>query len=116
MNDFSFELEQIEDRKTWVVKLQGRWVDESTGSGMIEELDKLVKRGHSNFIFDMEKLEYLNSSGLNTLVNQLTKSRSVGGDVVLTNLSEKVKNLFIVTKLNTVFTVAESQQEALENF
>jgi anti-sigma B factor antagonist len=57
-------------------------------------------------------MDYMNSSGLNVLVNILTKARSHSGEVVVSNVSGKVKELFLITKLNTLFQVTESLEEA----
>jgi len=46
------------------------------------------------------------------LVNILTKARSHSGEVVISNVSGKVKELFLITKLNTLFQVTESLEEA----
>ena len=115
-SSFSYNIESIAGKNLNEVKLSGRLMDEMSGKLMVEELNTYLDQGKFNFIMNLKELEYINSSGLNNLVNLLTKSRSKGGDVILSNLSDKVKNLFIVTKLNTVFTVTESDQEALECF
>jgi len=48
------------------------------------------------------------------LINILTKSRNSGGEAIITNVPEKINNLIITTKLNTVFAVTKSIEEALE--
>jgi anti-anti-sigma regulatory factor len=50
------------------------------------------------------------------LINILTRSRNVGGEVVVTQLSDKAKQLLVVTKLNTVFNVTETEEEAMAVF
>jgi anti-sigma B factor antagonist len=62
----------------------------------------------------MSNVRYLNSSGLNSLISLLTKARKSGGEVMIANVSPKVKDLLIITRLNTVFTVTDSVQEAQE--
>jgi anti-sigma B factor antagonist len=115
MTDFKYQIEKTSESGP-VVKLTGRLMDEETAHTMLKTVENLIDDGNYKLTLDLAKLEYLNSSGLNSLVNLLTKARSKGGDVVLTALSEKVKSLFIVTKLNTVFTVVDSVEEATDYF
>jgi anti-sigma B factor antagonist len=70
----------------------------------------------NNLVMDMEKLDFLNSSGLNTLISILTRSRNQGGELVLANISPRVRELFIVTKLINVFVVKDSPEEAVKVF
>lgn len=113
MSEFTFSIEEGNDTPT-TIDLIGRLVDEELAQDLLSQTEKVIAKGNANLIFDLNKLEYINSSGLNSLVNVLTKARSNGGDVVLCHLSEKVKSLFIVTKLNTVFTVSDSKDDAKE--
>jgi anti-sigma B factor antagonist len=54
----------------------------------------------------------MNSTGLNVLLMILTKARKSGGEAVLCNLSANISSLLSVTKLNSVFTVYNSLDEA----
>ncbi len=115
MTDFRYNIDGAQGAEP-IVRLAGRLMDDETAHSMVDSVEELIDNGAHKLTLDMAKLEYLNSSGLNSLVNLLTKARSNGGDVVLSALSDKVKSLFIVTKLNTVFTVVDSIDEATEYF
>jgi anti-sigma B factor antagonist len=54
----------------------------------------------------------MNSSGLGVLITVLTKLRNKGGEVVLLNPSEQVKKLLLITKLNNIFNIFDSKEEA----
>lgn len=55
----------------------------------------------------------MNSSGLNTLIQLLTKTRNSGGETVIYNMNKKINELLLITKLNTLFKIVETEQEAL---
>ena len=114
--DFGFKV--TEKDKVTVAHLSGRLMDKSTAHGLIEKVDQLLSSGRNKIIFDMGKLEYMNSSGLNMMVNFLTKSRNAGGDVAIANVSSKIGELLLVTKLNTLFqihpTVENAEQELIK--
>ena len=64
-------------------------------------------------VVDLEKVNYIDSSGLATLVEILKKTKSQGGSLGLSGLSDKVKSLFEITKLDKLFLVAPTQDEAV---
>jgi anti-sigma B factor antagonist len=61
---------------------------------------------------DISKINYLNSSGLTILIRMLTLYRNVGGEVVLINPSHSVNKILIITKLNAIFHVLKTTEEA----
>lgn len=97
-----------------VFKLEGEIIDKTQANGFMEQVDKLISSGKKHIVLDLEGLRYMNSSGLNVLVNILTKTRNVGGDVSVCNLTAKVKTLLVVTKLDTIFHILPSVDEAIQ--
>ena len=64
-------------------------------------------------VVDLEKVNYIDSSGLATLVEILKKTKSQGGSLGLSGLSDKVKSLFEITKLDKLFLILRTQDEAV---
>lgn len=96
-----------------LAELKGRLMDKSQSADLLTRLDEHIKGGKNKIILDLAGMDYMNSSGLNVLVNILTKARSNHGEVVVCNVSKKIEELFIITKLNTLFHVAENREAAL---
>ena len=96
-----------------VVKLVGELIDKNQADNLNSEIDNLLLEKKLKYIFDLKDLKYMNSSGLNTLIHLLTKARKNGGEVVIANVSKKVNELLIITKLNTLFTVTDSVEKAI---
>ena len=65
-------------------------------------------------VVDLEKVNYIDSSGLATLVEILKKTKSQGGSLGLSGLSDKVKSLFEITKLDKLFVILGTQAEAVD--
>jgi anti-sigma B factor antagonist len=61
-------------------------------------------------------VDYVDSSGLATLVEVLKKLRAYGGKLKLASLSEKVKGLFEITKLTKLFDIASDETSAIGSF
>jgi anti-sigma B factor antagonist len=99
-----------------IVSLQGELIEKYQAHKLIEELEVQITGGKNKIIFDLGELKYLNSIGLNVLISLLSKCRTSGGEVIVANLSKKVKDLFLITKLNSVFTVTDSLDEAKDYF
>lgn len=108
---FTFDI--TKDVNINIVRLSGELIDKNQANDLISGIDDLIDNKESKIIFDLGELKYINSSGLNILINVLTKARKSGGEVVITNVSKKVNELFLITKLNTVFTVTESLEKAI---
>lgn len=78
------------------------------------ELKKLFeKQPAKKVVVDLEKVNYIDSSGLATLVEMLKKTKSQGGSLGLAAMSDKVKSLFEITKLDKLFPIFPNPQEAV---
>ena len=67
-------------------------------------------------IINMTKVGYIDSSGLATLVELLKRLKMKGGSLSLTNMSDKVKSLFEITKLDKLFGIFPTDETALKSF
>lgn len=112
MEDFSFD--KVKENGTVIYQVYGKLIDTDDIETFTNDAKKEIKDGNVKIIICLEKLNFLNSSGLNGLINILTKSRNNEGDTIICSLSENIQKLFLITKLNTVFTIADSKKEAIE--
>ena len=78
------------------------------------ELKKIFEKNTAKkIVVDFEKVTYVDSSGLATLVEMLKKTKTQGGQLGLAALSDKVRSLFEITKLDKLFPISLNQQEAI---
>jgi anti-sigma B factor antagonist len=96
------------------IHLSGELIEKGQALGLLERADELVKENCNKWAIDLEKLRYMNSSGLNTLIQLLTKARVAGGEAVIYNMNKKINELILITKLNTLFKISENKEEALK--
>ena len=82
-----------------VIDMSGNLIDKNLATPLLDEIQTVIDGGTKNFVISMENFKYLNSNGLNVLVNILTKSRKNGGDTTVCSLNNKIKELLIITKL-----------------
>lgn len=72
--------------------------------------------GARKFVVDFSRTGYIDSSGLGVLVSLSKKIREHGGDLRLAGLNEDLQTLFELTKLDTLFAITRTAQEALAAF
>lgn len=97
-----------------VFKLEGEVIDKTQASGLMDEVSNLILAGKKNMVLELSGLRYMNSSGLNILVSILTKARNAGGEALVCNLSPKMRELLVVLKLDTIFHILPSEDEAVK--
>ena len=103
-----------EENNIQVLVLKGELIDKNQAIDLIKNVDELLQLGKNKLVIDLSDLKYMNSSGLNVLIQLLTKTRTSGGESVIFNVSKKVNDLLIITKLNTLFKVADTKEDAMK--
>jgi len=101
-----------EDNSFQILVLKGELIDKNQAVDLIKKVDELLDAGKTKWIINLEELKYMNSSGLNVLIQLLTKTRTRGGESVICHVSKKVNELLIITKLNTLFKIVDTKEEA----
>ena len=81
--------------------------------GIKEKVEELLALDIRKIIINLEQVSFMNSSGLNLMLNLLTKTRTKGGELVITNVNGTVEKLFEISKLSKVFKIKHSLDEAL---
>jgi anti-sigma B factor antagonist len=91
-------------------------IDINSSPAIRDTFEKGVKEKFMKIIVNLGSVSYVDSSGLATLVEMLKKTRSYGGKLRLSNLAPKVKSLFEITKLEKLFEIFETEEEAIAGF
>lgn len=76
----------------------------------------LLEQGNRKLVIDLGGVTYINSSGIGALVHILTSYTHEKGKVKLCRLGKGVENVFVITRLLSVFDVRETREEALQSF
>ena len=106
-----FQVEKIND--VMVVDVEGQLIVGNRQELKQKVLEEL-QNGQLKFVVDFEKTGYIDSSGLGVLVSLSKKIREQGGELRLANLNEDLRTLFELTKLDTLFHIADSRDGALQ--
>lgn len=81
-----------------------------------ERVNGLVQEGKVKIVLDLEKMNYIDSSGLGFFIGTLKKLRDKGGDLVLINLNAYIYGIFKLIQLQHIIKTYDSLEEAAKNF
>jgi len=98
-----------------VVDVEGQLIVGNRSELKQKVLDEL-ERGERKVLIDFSRTGYIDSSGLGVLVSLAKKIREQGGELRLANLNDDLKTLFELTKLDTLFQIADTKERALQSF
>lgn len=99
-----------------VLELKGNVLGGLDSSLFKNEINKQIEAGRKNFVIDLSRVSMMNSSGLGILVSGLTSIKNSDGNMKISNPTEKIKSLFMITRLVTIFDTYNSLDEAVESF
>ena len=97
-----------------IISLSGDLIGENNGPGLMEIIASAINDSVLQCVIDISQLRYINSSGIGVLITILTKFRNKGGEVYLLRPSESVQKLLVITKLNAIFQIVQTEEEALQ--
>jgi anti-sigma B factor antagonist len=87
-----------------VVSLAGD-IDVFESPRLREELQRLIEAGHQHLAVDLNAVRFLDSTGLGVLVGIFHRLRAVDGSIVLICTSDRIREVFRVTRLTDVFAI-----------
>jgi anti-sigma B factor antagonist len=109
----SFAVSQHERGGAVVLELSGRFVLGEPVERFRAVLEQLLAAGKNRIVLDMRGVDYIDSSALGCLVMAHTKVSRTGGAMSMFGLNEKALELLVITKLATVFRIAETEIDAI---
>ncbi len=99
-----------------IVDLSGKITLGEGGMTLRDEVRKLLAAGQKKIVLNLGEVTYIDSSGLGELVSAYTAVKNAGGELKLLNLTSKVRDLLVITKLVTVFDVKDNEAAAVSSF
>jgi anti-sigma B factor antagonist len=94
-----------------ILRLSGDLIGEQISAEVLDVVSNALQQKVLNCVIDISNVRYINSSGIGILITILTKCRNKGGEVYLMKPSETVQKLLVITKLNAIFQIVQSENE-----
>ncbi|MGB9506613.1 MAG: STAS domain-containing protein [Candidatus Acidiferrum sp.] len=99
-----------------IVDVSGRISLGEESAALRDLIKDLVAKGDHKIVLNLAGVDYIDSSGLGTLVSAVSSARRQNADIKLVNLTDKVDDLMQVTRLYTVFDIADDEAGAVKAF
>jgi len=99
-----------------IVSPRGALVGGEESDALKSVVADLYEQGNRKLIINLSGVTYCNSLGIGTLVGLHTMYTRGGGQIKLCEMGRGIQNLFVITKLISVFEVEESRDEAIASF
>ncbi len=99
-----------------VVALSGKVIGGPELMEVKSVFQKAVDQEKKKVLLDLGKVSWMDSSGLGVIVSGHTTLSRAGGALRILNATKKIHELFIITKLITIFETFTDEQEALNSF
>ena len=107
---------QVED-VTQIEFVDRNILEEASIQQIGEEIGAIIDaQPNPKVLLSFENVEHLSSAALGTLITVNTKVKQKGGQLRLSNIDKQIYEVFVITKLNKLFQIHDSNEKALKSF
>ena len=99
-----------------VLDLEGKITIGEGSVSLRNAIRRLIQEGKKKILLNLGGVSYVDSSGIGELVSSHTTISREQGQLKMLGLTEKIKELLVITKLLTVFDTYDDEQTALNSF
>ncbi len=90
-------------------------IDAHNSTEFKEYILDLIKKGHINLIVQLDKVRFIDSSGLGALLAGFKNAQRKSGNLLLVNVQPQVLSMFELTRLNRVFEIYSDLDEVFDS-
>ena len=92
-------------------------LDEASIQCIEEEITRVIDRSSNpKLLLNFENVEHLSSAALGALITINNRVKKKGGQLRLSNIASQIYEVFVITKLNKLFKIYDSEEEACKSF
>ena len=99
-----------------IFTLRGRLVGPPETDELHEKITLHLEKGTKKFIIDLRYVSWVSSMGIGAIMRALMTVRNSGGDLRLSNVTEKAQELLSITKVIGLIKTFENVPQAVESF
>jgi len=110
---------QIEERQVgevMILDLKGKITLGEGDEILKDKINSLILQNQKRILLNLADVPYIDSAGLGEIVRTYTTVSRQGGQLKLVNLTKRITDLLMITKLLTVFETFDTEQGALKSF
>ncbi len=109
-------IETREENGVVILDLQGKLMGGPDAETFKTTFHKLLEKGSKKVVVNLHGVDWINSTGMGILISGYTTMRRGGGDLRLLHVSDRIRSILYVTKLNLIFKCYDSEEEAVASF
>lgn len=98
-----------------VITIPGDSLDANTAKEFKRDITDMLAKC-SKVIFDLSRLQFVDSSGLGAILSCLRQLNAAGGDLKLCGMNKPVRVLFELVRMHRIFDIYNSKDEAVQAF
>ena len=98
-----------------VINLKG-FLDAHTAPTLENNFTQLINSNKYKIVVNFEELAYISSAGLGVFMAYIESIRDNRGDIKLTNMSDKVFNIFDLLGFPLLYEIYKNEDEAIMKF
>ncbi|MEN0019487.1 MAG: STAS domain-containing protein [Planctomycetota bacterium] len=92
-------------------------LDEANIQAIGEEIATIVDTNEApKLLISFANVDHLSSAALGTLITINNKVRAREGQLRLSDIDRQIYEVFVITRLNQIFTISETAEEAMASF
>jgi anti-sigma B factor antagonist len=99
-----------------IIDLKGAIIGDDDTDNFRDVVADFIEQGNKCLVVNLERVNYMNSSGVGSLIAAHTSYARNGGEVRLAGVGKSIKNLLTITRLIDVFDVFDTVNEAIDSF
>lgn len=98
-----------------IINLKG-YLDAHTAPTLENNFTELIESNQYKIVVNFDELAYISSAGLGVFMAYIEKIRENSGDIKLSNMSDKVYNIFDLLGFPLLYEIFKTEEEAIEKF
>jgi anti-sigma B factor antagonist len=110
------EIQERQAGDVTILDMDGKITIGEGSTSLRTAIRRLAEEGKKKILLNLEKVGYMDSTGLGELIASYTTVSRDGGQLKLLQLSGKIQDLLVITKLLTVFDTYDKEEDALGSF
>jgi anti-sigma B factor antagonist len=110
---------QIEERvvnDVTILDLKGKITLGEGDEALKDKINSLMHQNRKRILLNLAEVPYIDSAGLGEIVRTYTTVSRQGGQLKLVNLTKRITDLLMITKLLTVFETFDAEKDALKSY
>lgn len=112
----SLHIQEREKEGIVILDLHGRLIVGEPCTELRDKVTATMAAGKKNIVLNLEDVDFIDSTGLGSMVICFTSLQKNSGALKLENLNRRNIELLVLTKLSTVFQVFDEEQQAINSF